>query len=109
MEIEDPYRRVRGRIEGTEGNGNPPGRPTVSTNLNPWEFPENELPTRGHTWADLRPQHLCNRGLSERGCAYSGRDLMPQCGRDTEGHSFRCEGENGGGRPLQGGQGGGYK
>jgi hypothetical protein len=63
MEIEDPYRRVRGRIEGTEGNGNPPGRPTVSTNLNPWEFPENELPTRGHTWADLRPQHLCNRGL----------------------------------------------
>jgi hypothetical protein len=29
----DPYGRVRGRIEGAEGHGNPIGRPTLSTNL----------------------------------------------------------------------------
>ena len=39
-EVRDPYGRVRGRIEGTEGDGNPIGRPTVSTNLDPWELPE---------------------------------------------------------------------
>jgi hypothetical protein len=33
--VEDHYGRVRGRIEGTEGHGNPIGRPTVSTNLDP--------------------------------------------------------------------------
>jgi hypothetical protein len=34
-EVRDPYGRVRGRIEGNEGDGNPTGRPTVSTNLEP--------------------------------------------------------------------------
>jgi hypothetical protein len=31
MEVRDPYGRVRGRIEGTEGDGNPTGRTTIST------------------------------------------------------------------------------
>jgi hypothetical protein len=31
-EIGDPYGRIRGRIEGAEAEGNPIGRPTVSTN-----------------------------------------------------------------------------
>jgi hypothetical protein len=31
--VEDSYGRVRGRVEGTEGDGQPIGRPTVSTNL----------------------------------------------------------------------------
>ena len=38
----DPYGRIRERIEGTEGDGNPIGRPTVSTNLDSWELPETE-------------------------------------------------------------------
>ena len=37
-EVGASYGRVRGRIEGTEGDGNPIGRPTVSTNLDPWEL-----------------------------------------------------------------------
>jgi hypothetical protein len=44
----DHYSRVRGRTEGAEGDGNPIGRPTVSTNLEPWDFPETEPPTKEH-------------------------------------------------------------
>ena len=40
--------------EGTEGDGNPTGRTTVSTNLDPWELPETEPPTKEHTQAGLR-------------------------------------------------------
>ena len=43
-------KEVRGKIEGAEGDGNPIGRPTVSTNLDPWELPETEPPTKEHTW-----------------------------------------------------------
>jgi hypothetical protein len=45
----DPYGRVRGRIEETEGHGNPIGRPTVSTNLDLWELPEIKPPKIIHT------------------------------------------------------------
>lgn len=31
-EVRDPYGRVRGRIDREEGDGNPVGRLTVSTN-----------------------------------------------------------------------------
>ena len=44
-----------GEIEGAEGDGNPIGRPTVSTNLNPWELPETKPPTKEHTWAGPWP------------------------------------------------------
>lgn len=40
-----------GKTEGTEGDGHPTGRPTMSTNLDPREFPETEPPTSEHTWA----------------------------------------------------------
>jgi hypothetical protein len=53
-EPRDPYGRVRGRTEGIEGDGNPIGRPTVSTNLKPWELPEIEPPTKEHTQVGLR-------------------------------------------------------
>ena len=53
-EIEEPYGRVRGRLEGAERDDNPIGRPTVSTNLDPWELPETEPPTKEHTQAGLR-------------------------------------------------------
>ena len=52
----DPYGRVRGRIEEAEGDANPIGRTTVSANLNPWELPKSEPPTKEHTWAGPRPQ-----------------------------------------------------
>ena len=55
IEVRDLYGRVRGRIEGTEGYGNPKGRPTVSTNLDSWGFSVTELPTKEHTWAGPRP------------------------------------------------------
>ena len=34
-EVRDPYGGIRGRIEGAEGEGDPIGRPAVSTNLDP--------------------------------------------------------------------------
>jgi hypothetical protein len=51
MEGGDPSGRVMGRIEGPEGNGNPTGRPKVSTNLEPWELIETEPFTKEKTQA----------------------------------------------------------
>jgi hypothetical protein len=58
MEVKDPYGRVREGIKGTEGDGNPTGRRTGSTNLDPWEFPETEKPTKEHTLACPKPLAL---------------------------------------------------
>jgi hypothetical protein len=55
IEVGDPYGRVRGRIEGAEADGNPIGRPTVSTNLEHWELSETKPPTKVHTWAGPKP------------------------------------------------------
>jgi hypothetical protein len=38
MEVTNSYERFGVRIEGPEGVRNPTGRPTVSTNLEPWEL-----------------------------------------------------------------------
>jgi len=53
MNVRDSYGRVRGRIEGPKGDRNSTEKPTESTHLNPWEFPETEPPTKKHTWAVL--------------------------------------------------------
>jgi hypothetical protein len=46
MEVEDSHGRTGGQIEGTEWGGNFTGRPTVSTNLDPWELSETEPSTK---------------------------------------------------------------
>lgn len=51
MELGNPYGRVWGRTEGTKGDRNTKGRITKSTNLDTWDFSENEPPTKGHTGA----------------------------------------------------------
>lgn len=38
------YGRVRGVIEGAEGSGNP-----LSSNKDPWKFPETKPPFKEHT------------------------------------------------------------
>jgi hypothetical protein len=45
-EVGDPCGKIRGRIEGAEGEGDPIRRPAVSTNPDLWHIPEFELPTR---------------------------------------------------------------
>ena len=52
-EVQGTYRGIRGRIEGAEGVDNSIGRPAVSTNPDPWELPETEPSTTGHTQAGL--------------------------------------------------------
>lgn len=42
-------------IEGTEGDCNPIGRVTLSTNLDPWELPETKPSTKEYTQAGLLP------------------------------------------------------
>jgi hypothetical protein len=37
-----------------QGDGNPRGRPTESTYLNPWELPETEPSTEEHAWICTR-------------------------------------------------------
>jgi hypothetical protein len=59
MKVRDTCRRVKGSIEGPQGNGNTTGRPTVSTNLDTWE-----LPSQSHQpWVGLRPRHIFSSGL----------------------------------------------
>ena len=53
-ELVGPYGRVSGRFTGPDSDGNPTGKPTVSINLDPWELPETELPTKEHTIRSLR-------------------------------------------------------
>jgi hypothetical protein len=66
MEVRKPCGRDRRRIEDPQGYGNPTGRPTVSTNLDPWELLETEPPTKEHTQApDTYVALFC---LSGRGC-----------------------------------------
>ena len=47
----DPSGRVRGRIEGTEGNGNAIGILTILINLVPWVLPEAKPLIKEHTCA----------------------------------------------------------
>ena len=57
--VRDSYRQVRGRIEGTEGDDNPIGRPTVSANLNLWELPETKPPTKEDVVFNYIQQKVC--------------------------------------------------
>ena len=73
MEVRDPYGRIRGRTEEIDEEGNPIGRLTVSTSLNPWELPET------NQRASLTPTHthICNRGMP---CLASVREDLPNLG-----------------------------
>jgi hypothetical protein len=44
MELRKYYGRFEGRIEGPKEDQESKGRPTESTNLDPWAFPRNFLP-----------------------------------------------------------------
>jgi hypothetical protein len=55
MELWESYGRVGGWLKGLKRNRNSPGRPTQSTNLDPWEPLEIELRTKEHT----RVPHIC--------------------------------------------------
>jgi hypothetical protein len=48
-EVGDPYGRVMERIDGTERDGNPLGRTTVSSSLEPSCLPETKPLTKEHT------------------------------------------------------------
>jgi hypothetical protein len=58
-EVRDPYGRVRGRIEDPEGNRNPTGRPTMSTNLGV----PRDLSYQSIYKLVQDPWHICSRGL----------------------------------------------
>ena len=89
-ELRDPYGRVRERSEGNEGDGNPIGRPTVSTNLDSWELPETKPPTKSICRLVRRHSsplwHISSRGLP---CLVSVGDdvpnpIEPECTRMVE-------------------------
>ena len=64
MEIRDHYGRVRGKIDGPQRDRTyPRGRPTESTNLDPWKLPETEPPTKEQIQAGPWPWHIYSRGL----------------------------------------------
>jgi hypothetical protein len=55
MSLEDSYRRVGGRIEGSEGDRNSIGRSTLTINLDHWGFSETKPPTKEHIGSGPRP------------------------------------------------------
>lgn len=75
-------------MEEAEGEGNPIGRPAVSTNPDPWELPETKEPTRQHTWAGLRlplsPPPKKERTLLE---TRGKRNGMRNCGTGDGGNN----------------------
>jgi hypothetical protein len=104
-EVRDPYRRVRGRTEGPQGDGNPTGRPILSTNC---QLTKTEPPTKEHTQADLRkaPGTYVAQGCHiwpqwERMCLIC-RDLVHKSGRipgvggELPSHESEEEGMGGG-------------
>ena len=105
-EVRDPCGRVRGRIEGAEGDGNSIGRPTISTNTDPWELPETKPPTKEHTQGGLMAWHICSRRLPCQGsvaedvsnpvetwCPPLGSPSQRQRGEEMR--EELCEGSNG--------------
>jgi hypothetical protein len=62
-----PYGRVGRMIEGPEEDRNPTGRPTLSSNLDPWGFSETEPPTKEPTQAELKSWIDALFSLSGRG------------------------------------------
>jgi hypothetical protein len=70
--VKDPYGRIRGRIEETEGDCNPTGKSAVSTNLDTWSSQKlSHQPKRirgcSETWSMYVSDNL--PGLSGRVCA----------------------------------------
>jgi len=53
-EAADPCGWIRGKPEEAEEEGDPIGKPAVSTNQDPWYLSDTEPPTRQHTPADMR-------------------------------------------------------
>jgi hypothetical protein len=56
-----------GRIKGPNGDGNPIGGPTESTNLNIWGLSETETSTKEHMVFNKTqdPRHICSRYIAE--------------------------------------------
>jgi hypothetical protein len=51
----DPSSWIRERLKEAEVEGNPIGRPAVSTNPDPWDITYTEPSTKQHTWGGMRP------------------------------------------------------
>jgi hypothetical protein len=64
-EVMDPCDWIRDRLEEAKEEGNPIGRPAISTNMDPWDLSDTEPPNMKHTWTGLRPPWYINiKGLT---------------------------------------------
>jgi len=69
MDFEQSYGRAERRIEEPEEDRDSTGRPTESTNLDPWGLPETQSPIKDRAWAGpkcpLQPRlHICSRRVA---------------------------------------------
>ena len=58
MELGNSYGRIEERTVGPESDRNSTGRPTESTNLDPWRLSETEPTTKEHTQNRPRPPYI---------------------------------------------------
>ena len=69
----EPHGKIKRRIEGTEEDGNSKEKLKPPMNMDLWELPETEPPTKRCIGADLKPKaHMQQRAdlsdLSGKGC-----------------------------------------
>jgi hypothetical protein len=57
-EVPDLCGWIREKLEEAEEEQDPVGEPTVSINLDPQNLSDTWSPTRQHTQADIRSQHI---------------------------------------------------
>ena len=59
MELGNSYGRIEERTVGPERDRNSTGRPTESTNLDPWRLSETEPTTKEHVQNRPKPPYIC--------------------------------------------------
>ena len=68
MEFEDSYGRIAGKIVGPEGDRNSKGRPTESTNMDPWGSQSLNHQSKSIHRLDLGLSHICSRCAACSSC-----------------------------------------
>jgi hypothetical protein len=63
MRSATPMEELGEVLKEPKGDGNPVGRPTLSTNPDLWELPESKPPIKNIHGLVYGPWHICNRGL----------------------------------------------
>lgn len=78
LEVENSYGKVGGKIEQPEGDRNPTGRPTESTNLDPGIFQNLSHQPKSMHRLEWGPQHICSRHAAQWASRTTRVEALPK-------------------------------